>query len=388
MKKKIVCILTVLLIILTGQPALKGAAEEEYKTIDDLLAVCDEEHIAVYEANTDTLIGGKKANDKVSVYHLTKLMTALVVYDCIEEGIISYNTKLTTSEYANSMQGVQIWLDVGEEITVDELIKAITISNANDAAVVLAEGCCGSEERFVKRMNSRAKSLGLSKTKFADCTGISDKNVSTARDIAVLAGELARKDVFSENYKTRIAAVGCKAIQLVNQNRLAYTYKGCIGYKYCAGVNDKTMLCAASKQRDMAICAVMLGGDDRDKTFTDAKAVMNYAFTHNEIYYPETPEESLEDIPVEHGQKAYSETEINDGRNIIIERGSYKQIYSKFTREEKLTAPVSKGDKIGELVFYNDNGEILRCTITAAEDVKEMDMLFAFKSLLYNLFNI
>ena len=148
------------------------------------------------------------------------------------------------------------------------------------------------------------------------------------------------------------------------------------------------MLCAASKQRDMAVCVVVLGEDDKDAIFSDAKAVMDFTFTHCEIYYPEIPEEALKEIAVEHGREVSCGTEIADSRDIIIERGTYRQIYTRFTREEKLTAPVQKGDKVGELVFYNDTGEILRCTIAVAEDVKEMDMFYAFRCLLYNLFNI
>ena len=389
MAKKLICLGITIIMLITGAGGSHSvSAKSECETLDELLESCNEECIAVYEANTGTLIGGKKENQNRYISHLTKLMTALVVYDCIESGSIGYSTVLTTSEHANSMQGVQIWLDVGEEITVDELIKAITISNANDAAVVLAEGCCGSEESFVKEMNSRAKSLGMTNTHFADCTGVSKNNVSTASDMALLAGELARNDVFGEYYKTRLAEVRRKGSQLVTQNRLIGDYKGCIGYKFCGGDNEEIMLCTASKQRDMAVCAILLGGRDKDIIFGDAKAVMDYAFTHNEIYYPEIPPEALEDIAVEHGQELTLSAEITDSKNIIIERGTYRQIYNSFTREEKLTAPVNKGDRIGELTFYNNEGEILRCTVTAAEDVKEMDMLFVFKCLLYNLFNI
>ncbi len=158
MAKKLICLGITIIMLITGAGGSHSVSgKSEYETFDELLKSCNEECIAVYEANTGTIIGGKKENQKRYISHLAKLMTALVVYDCIESGSIGYSTVLTTSEHANSMQGVQIWLDVGEEITVDELIKAITISNANDAAVVLAEGCCGSEESFVKEMNSRAR---------------------------------------------------------------------------------------------------------------------------------------------------------------------------------------------------------------------------------------
>ena len=203
MKKRIICLILVLIMplsCLTWVQA-KAAKEDDYKDISELLDSCIEENIAVYEANTKTFIGGKNGDKKRYISHLTKLMTALIAYDHIKSGKIGYDIKLKTSEYANSMQGVQIWLDIGEEITVDELIKAITISNANDAAVVLAEGCCGSEDRFVELMNKRAKSLGMKNTSFADSTGIDEKNISTANDMAILAGELAKNNVFDEYFR-------------------------------------------------------------------------------------------------------------------------------------------------------------------------------------------
>ena len=391
MFRKIVCFVVAVSMMTLGffnDLKIVSAEDDEFKTIDDLISNCGCENIAVYEANTKTLLGGKGSDKKKYISHLTKLMTALLVYDNIENGNISYDTKLITSEHANSMTGIQIWLDVGEEITVDELIKAITISNANDAAVVLAEGCCGSEKSFVGKMNQRARELGMSSTHFDDCTGISHKNVSTAADMAVLTGELAKNSVFEEYYKMRIANVGRKGSQLVTQNKLVNNYKGCCGYKSCYDEEVGEMLSAASKQRDMAICVVLIGGNDNDVIFDEAKAVMTYAFTHNEVYYPEIPSEALAEIPVEHGQKPFAKAEIADSKDIIIKRGSYRRIYTELDRKELLQAPVNKGDKIGILIFKNDKGEILRCTVTAAEDVKKTDFFFAFKCLLLNLFNI
>ncbi len=206
--------------------------------------------------------------------------------------------------------------------------------------------------------------------------------------MAILAGELAKNNVFDEYFKMRIAEVGRKGSQLVTQNKLIGNYKGCCGYKSCYSENGGEMLCVAAKQRDMVVCAALLGGESEDKKFYDAKSVMNFSFTHYEVYYPEIPEEIFEEIPVEHGQKQSAGVEICDGRNIIIKRGTYRQIYTMFEKAEILTAPIRKGDKVGRLMFYDDKGEILRCSITADEDVKKMDFFYAFKCLLYNLFNV
>ncbi|MBR1749805.1 MAG: D-alanyl-D-alanine carboxypeptidase [Ruminococcus sp.] len=388
MIKKIICLIMASVFIMTGALNCDAREQEDYKSISELLKSIDCEHIAVFEVNTGEVLGSRKGGKKVYISHLTKLMTALIVYDMINESRILEDTVLTTSEYANSQQGVQIWLDVGEEISVKELLYAITVSNANDAAVVLAEGCCGNEKKFVSLMNKRAKALGMKDTTFADCTGIDEKNISTAKDMCILIGELAKNNVFADYYKTRITEVGRKASQLVTQNRLIDNYKGICGYKAFYSEKCSDVVCCASKQRDMTVCLVMIGCKDEDIKFSDAKSIMNYAFNHFEIYYPEIPEDVYTDIPVLHGQKAVCPTDIGGSRDIIIERGSYRQIYTDFSYAEELTAPVRKGDKTGTLVFYDAKGEILKCDIVAAQDIEEMDFLFALKSLLYNLFNI
>ncbi len=385
--KKVLSLLSAFVITLCAAPAQAAQSKKEYDSFEALLDDCEAQHIAVFEAGTGTMLCEKNGGGKVSVSHLTKLMTALVVYDFVSAGEVDMGDSFRTSSYANSMQGTQIWLDIGEEITVGELVRAITVSNANDAAVVLAEGCAGSEERFVRLMNKRAAGLGMNDTKFSDCTGVSDKNISTAKDMAILTAELMKKNVFSQEYTTRMCEVGRKGSQLVTQNRLVDNFKGIKGYKALTSESNGEMLVTGAKQRDLEVCAVLLGGKDDDKKFADAKSVMNYAFTHFEVYYPEIPDDACEDAAVSHGQEGSVALEVKC-KNIIIERGTYRQIYTKLTRKEALEAPVKKGDKAGQIVFYNDDGEILALDITAACDVKEMDYLFALKSMLCNLFNI
>ena len=388
MIRKIVAFLLTAVFIVTGTGNACAKETDDYKNIEQLLKSTDCKQTAVYEGVTGEFLGHRNGSKKIYISHLTKLMTALIVYDRIKEGKAALDERFKTSEYANSMQGVQIWLDVGEEISVRELIYAITVSNANDAAVVLAEGCCGDEKKFVSLMNSRAKKLGMKNTSFADCTGISEKNISTAKDICLLTAELAKEKVFEEFFKTRITTVGCKASQLVTQNKLIDNYKGICGYKAFSGDKTGEVVCCASRQRDMIVCCVMIGADDEDGKFKDAKKIMNYAYDHFEIYYPEIPEDVYTEIPVLHGQKGSCKTSVGACDSIIIERGTYRQIYTEHSLCEELSAPVRKGDKVGSLTFYDTKGRILSCDIIAAEEVKEMDIAFALKSLLYNLFNI
>ena len=151
------------------------------------------EKAVLYEASTGTILYNKKADEKAPVSYLTKLMTILLTSEKIEtDKKFTLDKKLITSSTANSKQGSQIWLNVGEEIAVEELLKSITIGNANDACTVLAEGISGSEEAFVQLMNERAEALGMNDTVFVDCSGISDSNISTAKDIAVLSAELLK----------------------------------------------------------------------------------------------------------------------------------------------------------------------------------------------------
>lgn len=337
------------------------------------------------EASTNTVIADKNAEKIRPIAHLAKLMTVLITAEQIESGKLNLDDTVTVSSNANSKGAPQIWLDVGEKISVDELLKSITIGNANDACTALAEKIGGTEEKFVKLINKRATELGMSDTKFADCTGISENTVSTAYDLSILVKELLKFESLTPYFTTWIANVRNNQVELVSTNRLIRTYNGCTGLKSCSSATAGDSLVATAKRGNMEICVVVLGSNNDDLKFSEAKAVMDYGFTAFEIYEPEFDKEILSKIKVNNGEKLKTSVKFNNLSNVLIPRGVYPQITYEFERENSVEAPVKIGDKVGNIVFSNGDKTILKSNIVIAEKVEKIKMPFAIKRILFNL---
>ena len=340
------------------------------------------------EINTKTVIAAKYEHEKRPVSHLAKLMTVLIAAEEIADGKLSLTDKAVASANANSQKAPQIWLDVGESITIDELLKAIIVGNANDACTVLGEKIGGSSEKFVDLLNKRAEQLGMGDTHFADICGTDENTVSTAYDLSILAGELLKYNDLTEYFSTWMCNVRKNAVELVSTNRLIRTYKGAYGMKACASKSSGECLVACAKRGNMAVCCVLLDCSSSDAKFSEAKSVMDYGFTAYEIYEPEISDEITEKIKIINGEKLDADVKVNDLSEILIPRGAYSQIKCDFQREESLEAPVKKGDIIGTVVFRNSEKEILKSDIVLDETVEKIGVLFALKRILCNLLYI
>lgn len=338
------------------------------------------------ETSTGTVIAEKNSEEQISASHFAKLMTLLIAEEKINNGELDLQDKVTVSVNANSKGAPQVWLDVGETITVEELFKSITIGNANDGCTALAEKIGGTEEDFVALMNEKAKSLGMNNTDFNDCTGIGENTVSTAYDLSLLSAEILKYEDLIPYFTTWMTNIRNDAVELVSTNRLIRTYKGIIGLKSCASKASGECLITAAKRNNMTLCAVVLGSSNDDTKFSDAKALMDYAFTGYEIYEPEIDEKAVENIKVKGGEQLESEVKINNLTNIVIPRGTYSQITCEFKREEIIEAPAEKNCEVGEIVFQNGENEILKGKIVVKNEIKKNSFLFSFKRILLNLF--
>lgn len=340
----------------------------------------------LYEASSRTVIYDKKADDKMPVSYLTKLMTILLTAEKLNsDKNFTLNRKLITSTEANSMKGSQIWLDVGEKISVKELLKSVTIGNANDACVVLAEGISGSEKEFVKVMNNRAKSLGMKDTTFVDSTGISGSNISTAKDIAVLSAELLKYTNLKSFFTTWMDSVRGGKAELVNLNTLVRKYKGISGLKACASEKAGNCIAASASRNRMNLIAVALNTKDSDSRAADAKAMLNLGFDGYDVYAPEVPRDAVEPINVNHGVDLKTETYVEGTARLVIKRGTAGNITVSFNRVSELEAPVKKNTKVGELVFSMDSKVLLKHNIYTKYDVKRIDFVGALSKLLLSL---
>ena len=336
------------------------------------------------EASTGQVLFEKEAHQQRPCASITKVMTLCLTFEAIDSGRLSLDQTLTASAHAASMGGSDIWLEEGESMTVDDLLKATVIMSANDAAVVLAEAVAGSEDAFVAKMNEKALSLGMNDTTFKNCNGLDEEgHLTSAYDVALMSRELIRHEKIFDYTLTWMDSVRDGATQLVNTNKLIRSYQGITGLK--TGTTGQAGSCiTATAQRDgLELIAVVLGADSTEHRFQDAAALLDYGFANWKITVPESP--ALERVPVARGMVPDVGAQAEESPKLLLEAGETGQVETQVLWRE-LTAPVAKGDWIGT-VRYSLNGETLAETkITAAEDVAEVTFTAALGYLLQALF--
>ena len=341
------------------------------------------------EPTTGQVLAENNADEKMPPASITKIMTLLLLMERIDSGEISYDDIVTGSEHASSMGGTQIWLEVGEQMTVRDLLKATAINSANDAAVALAEYMAGTEEAFVNLMNQKAQELGMTSTTFKNASGLdADGHLSTARDIAIMSAELLKHPDITEYTSTYMDSLRNGETELVNTNKLVRFYDGCNGIK--TGTTDGAGSClSASAQRDgMNLIAVTMGSATSKERFASARALLDYGFATYTLYTPEITEDELAPVPVKNAQKNTVPITLGEKSALVLPKGTTANIEHKITLNEDLTAPIKKGTQVGE-VTYTLNGEaVAQQPIYTAEEVKEKGFGFVFLSLLKSFFGM
>ncbi len=328
------------------------------------------------EAKSGVVISGQNEDMQVPVGTMAKLMTVLLAAERVADGRLSLDDKLKTSEHANSMQGAQVWLMPGEEITVEELFKSVIIGNANDAAVVLSESIAKPEEKFAEVMNSRAKELGMENTVFTNCNGYYDdgKQLSTAHDLALLCAELAKHDFLRGYFTCWRDFVRDGAAELVNSNEAVKSYKGIIGFK--AGYTENSGHCTAmGAERDgVTYISVVLGCKDKDVSLSMAKELLTMGFSQYTVFTPERPKDIPTEIAVRGGMVKTVPVECGSIRSVVLPNGSAKSVSSRVIITDYVYAPVSAGQKVGEVQFLRNDKMMFAVDIYAAENAEKMDI--------------
>lgn len=338
------------------------------------------------EASTGKVLVEHNANERMSPASITKIMTLLLVMEALEDGKITLEDSVTCSEHANSMGGTQIWLKVGEQMTVHELLKAVVVSSANDATVALAEHVAGSEEGFVQLMNDRAKQLGMNDTTFTNSTGFDDENhKTTAYDIALMSRELLKHEKIFEYTSIWMDSLRDGETQLVNTNKLIRFYKGANGLKTGTTVGAGYCLAATAMRDGMQLIAVNLGSSTTDDRFFSARKLLDYGFANYEITAPEISLEQLTPVKVTHGTKREVECTVADDNTMLLQKGQKSQITQEIILEESLEAPVERGQQIGKIVMKLGDEIVGECPVTAAESVERMTILKSLELFLKNL---
>lgn len=331
------------------------------------------------EASTKSVIYEKAPDERRSPASITKIMTAILIFDAIEAGKISLEDEVVTSAYAKSMGGSQVYLEEGEKQTVDTLIKCIMVSSGNDASVAMAEYIAGSESSFVQMMNERAASLGMENTHFEDCCGLtdSDNHYTTARDIALMAQELITRypqiksytTIWMENI-THVTMQGSKEFGLANTNKLLKQYPYTTGLKTGSTNKAKYCVCATANKDGVELIAVIMGCPNYKDRFTEAQSLLQFGYTTCKLYQDENPPE-LMPILVKGGIDKQVPAVYKEKFSWLFVSGEDFSNMEKMLTTNELTAPIEKGEQIGTVMYRLNGKELGSIGIYAGESVRE-----------------
>lgn len=335
------------------------------------------------EATTGKVLFEKNAHEQRACASITKVMTLLLVMEAIDEGKISYDDIVTTSEHAKSMGGSDIWLEVGEQMTVDEMVKATAVASANDAAVALAEHLCGTEDEFVKKMNERASELGMKNTVFKNCNGLDEEgHITTAYDVALMSIELMKHEKIFEYTTIWLDTLRGGETQIVNTNKLLKSYDGITGLKTGTTGDAGSCISATATRNNMSLCAVVLGATTGTERFKDAATLLDYGFANYEIVSFDASDSKLNEIIVKNGMQKTARLQCSGAKNMVVSKGSAENVEQTLSVEEFLEAPVKKGQKVGTLSFTLSGEEVASFDIVTTENVDKI----TFKAVFCELF--
>ena len=343
------------------------------------------------EMTTGTVLYEKDSDTARPPASVTKVMTMLLIFDALAEGKIQLEDEVTTSEYASSMGGSQVFLETGEKQTVETLLKCISIASANDACVAMAEYISGNEEEFVRQMNLRAEGLGMKHTHFVNCNGLdAEGHETSARDIALMSRELLLKYPEIHNYCTiwmenitHTTSKGSSEFVLTNTNKLIRQYEYSTGLKTGSTGKAKFCVSATAEKNGVSLIAVIMGAEDSKARFKDAVTLLNYGFGKCQIYTDEKMP-SLDPISVTGGIQESISLEYEKKFTYLDTTGAnLNAVTSRLQIPDKVNAPVKKGDTVGQRIYYLDEKEIGSVNLLAEETVKKSGFFDYLRKALY-----
>ncbi len=328
----------------------------------------------LYEQNPD---------EQLPPASITKVMTLLLVMEALEKGKIKLDDMVVSSEHAASMGGSQIWLKVGEQMTVDQLLKAVAISSANDASVALAEHVAGSHEAFVDMMNQRAQELAMENTHFLNCTGLDEQgHLSTARDVALMSKELMKHPRISEYSTVWMDSLRGGETELVNTNRLVRFYNGCTGLKTGTTSGAGSCLSATATRDNLSLVAVVMGSPTSDQRFAAARGLLDYGFANYMSLTPPSVADQLKPVRVLRGTKDFVTPIFDPPGAIVVDKQSEDAVTQQVTLAEDIQAPVEAGQVIGMVEVLVDGQLVGSYPLKAGETVDKMTLGKAFIALI------
>ncbi len=329
------------------------------------------------EPYTGKILYEQNSDEKLPPASITKIMPLLLVMEALERGDITLETMVSASEHACSMGGSQIWLEPGEGMSVDHLLKATVIASANDACVALGEHLAGSEEGFVALMNKRAKELGMNNTHFVNCTGLdAEGHLTSAHDVALMSAELIKFPLIKKYSTVWMDSLRDGESELVNTNKLVRFYKGTTGLKTGTTSGAKYCLSATALRDGMELVAVVMAGDSSDLRFSGAKKLLDYGFANYSFKQIEAELKETE-VPILKGVKKTLGVSCIDAVNVLLSKTEKSEIKRQTEWNTEITAPINKGDEIGRVNIYVGKNQVGTLPITATESVKKLEFWVA-----------
>ena len=367
MKQRILSVLLALALMICVLPAAKAEGVEIAAPSAILM-----------DAATGTILYEKNAHERLAPASVTKVMTLLLVMEALDSGRITWDDMVTASETAAGKGGSQVYLEVGEQMSMDEMLKSVVVSSANDCATALAEHVAGSEAAFVERMNARAAELGLEDTHFVNCTGLDDEpnaaeHLTSAYDIAVMSRELLKHDEIRKYTTIWMDTVRDGQFGLSNTNKLVRFYQGTTGLK--TGYTKAAGHClSASAQRDgIELIAVVLHCESSSDRFQSAKALLDYGFANYALVSAELPD-APEPIRVKLGTQTLVTPVLQDSAPILIEKGEQARVTKTVTLPEEVTAPIAAGQQIGTLTIATDIRTLAEIPIVSPVTIERLTL--------------
>ena len=341
------------------------------------------------EPNSKTIIYEKNIHDEVSIASLTKMMGLILIFEKIDNGEIHYDDIVTISKNAQNMGGSQIWLEAGEEMSVEDLIKGIIMASANDGIVAMAEYIGGSEENFVQMMNDKAKELNLKNTHFVNPTGLDEKgHFSSSYDVALIAIELMRhQDVFKFTtiYEDYLRKDTDRKFWLVNTNKLIKSYKGTDGLK--TGMTDNAGYCMAvtAKRGDLRLLAIVLGEKEGKVRNQETMELLDYGFNNYEIEKIKNKGEVVSEISLDKATPKKIEVIVDEDVLVLKKKGEQKDVYESEIKLNNIELPIKRGDFVGKLIIKNKHEVLREVNLVSDVDMKKENFINLWMNVLKSM---
>lgn len=375
--KRVISLILVLSFVLSF-PICANAAENKKSNVKSSILM---------SLDTGDVIKQNNAYEHLSPASVTKLMSILLILEAIDSGKIKLTDEVAATENAVSKGGSQIWLEVGEKMTVNDLFKAVVIASANDACTLLGEYVAGSDSAFVDMMNKRVETLGLKNSHFENCTGLDDEvtnHYSCAYDLAVIAKEVMKHKLILKYSTVWLDSLRNGKTELNNTNKMINKYNGMTGLKTGTTSNAGFCLCATATRDGISFVSVVLGAQTSDDRFALTQELLDYGFANYKLDNIKIDNSKLKTVKVKNGVDKSITPKCELNKKLLLPKNSDKITY-EYSFLDEVKAPVKKGDKLGVITVYSGNKKISSIELKSDKNIKSVTFLYILKKMFNNI---